>query len=197
MGLKNKKESTIREGDKILHVERGNPRFSPRKSAYKAFPVHSFESRSASIFREGMPKITPGTKIAMILRALTLRCPHCGARGVLASWFKLKERCPRCKLHLHRDERDYFLGAYTIMLIAVEMSFAFGFLIVLLITWPNPPWEWIQWGGAVVLTAGVLIAYPFAKTLFLAIDLIFRPVSSSELGWYDDDEIMKKIDEPR
>jgi hypothetical protein len=48
-----------------------------------------------------------------------------------------------------------------------------------------------------VLSAGVLIAYPFAKTLFLAIDLIFRPVSSSELGWYDDDEIMKKTDEPR
>lgn len=123
----------------------------------------------------------------MILRALTLRCPHCGSSGLLVSWFRLKERCPRCKLHLHRDERDYFLGAYTIMLIAVEMTFAFGFLVVLLLTWPDPPWESIEWVGALVLTAGILVAYPFAKTLFLAIDLIFRPVRSSELGWYEDE----------
>jgi hypothetical protein len=33
-----------------------------------------------------------------------------------------------------------------------------------------------------------VIAYPFAKTLFLAIDLIFRPVSSTELGWYKDED---------
>lgn len=70
------------------------------------------------------------------------------------------------------------------MLIAVEVLFAIGFLAVLLITWPNPPWDAIQWVGSIVLIAGVLIAYPFARTLFLAIDLIFRPVSSMELDWY-------------
>lgn len=122
----------------------------------------------------------------MILRALTLRCPHCGSRGVLASWFHLKERCPRCKLHLHRQEGDYFLGAYMIMLMAMETLFAFGFLVVLLITWPNPPWTAIQWVGGVVLFAGVLLAYPFSKILWLAIDLMFRPVISSELGWNEE-----------
>jgi uncharacterized protein (DUF983 family) len=134
------------------------------------------------------PAPTFRTTLAMIMRALTLRCPHCGSRGVLASWFHLKERCPRCKLHLHREEGDYFLGAYMIMLIAVEMLFGFGFLVVLIVTWPNPPWEAIQWVGAIILAAGVLIAYPFAKTLWLAIDLIFRPVSSAELGWYADEK---------
>lgn len=118
-----------------------------------------------------------------------LRCPHCGARGILASWFRLKDRCPRCKLHLHREETDYFLGAYTIMLIAVEGLFAIGFVAVLLITWPNPPWEAIEWVGAVILTAGVLIAYPFARTLFLAIDLSFRPISSMELDWYHGENV--------
>ena len=75
------------------------------------------------------------------------------------------------------------------MLLAVEMLFAFGFVVVLLVTWPNPPWDTIQWAGVIVLSAGAVIAYPFAKTLFLAIDLIFRPVSSAELGWYDKDEM--------
>jgi hypothetical protein len=67
--------------------------------------------------------------------------------------------------------------------------FAMGFVAVLLLTWPNPPWELIEWGGVVVLTAGVLIAYPFARTLFLAIDLIFRPISSMELGWYQGEDV--------
>ena len=125
----------------------------------------------------------------MIARALTLRCPHCGSRGVLASWFKLEERCPRCKLHLHREEGDYFLGAYMIMLMAMEVLFAFGFLVVLILTWPDPPWAAIQWVGGVVLFAGVLLAYPFAKTLWLAIDLIFRPVGSQELGWNAGEDI--------
>ena len=121
-----------------------------------------------------------------------LRCPHCGSRGILATWFRLEEQCPRCRLNLHREEGDYFLGAYTIMLIAIEMLFAIGFLITLLVTWPNPPWEMIQWVGVIVLIAGTVIAYPFAKTLFLAIDLIFRPVSSTELGWYQDEDAISE-----
>jgi uncharacterized protein (DUF983 family) len=133
----------------------------------------------------------------MIGRALLLRCPHCGSRGILASWFRLNDRCPRCKLHLHREEGDYFLGAYTIMLIAIEMLFALGFLIVLLVTWPNPPWDAIEWGGVVVLILGTVIAYPFAKTLFLAIDLIFRPVDAAELGWYKDEAMPSDEVTPR
>jgi uncharacterized protein (DUF983 family) len=126
-------------------------------------------------------------QVRMIRRALLLRCPHCGSRGILANWFHLRRNCPRCKLDMHRQEGDYFLGAYTIMLIAVELLFAVGFVVVLIVTWPDPPWEAIQWGGIIILSAGAVIAYPFAKTLFLAIDLIFRPVSPSELGWYDDE----------
>jgi hypothetical protein len=72
---------------------------------------------------------------------------------------------------------------------AVEGLFAIGFVLVLLLTWPNPPWQAIQWVGVLVLTAGVLIAYPFARTLFLAIDLIFRPISSMELDWYQGEDV--------
>ncbi len=133
------------------------------------------------------PELTFRVASAMIWRALTLRCPHCGGRRVLASWFRLKERCPRCRLHLHREEGDYFLGAYVIMLMTMELVFAIGLLVVLMVTWPSPPWEMIQWVGAAVLVAGILVAYPFAKTLWLAIDLIFRPVSANELGWHTED----------
>ncbi|MBA2706885.1 MAG: DUF983 domain-containing protein [Gemmatimonadaceae bacterium] len=140
------------------------------------------------------PKTTLRIASAMLWRALTLRCPHCGGGPVLASWFRLKDRCPRCRLHLHREEGDYFLGAYMISLIFMEGLFAVAFVVVLFVTWPNPPWEAIQWVGVVVLVAGILIAYPFAKTLWLAIDLIFRPVSASELGWNAGDAVTEEDD---
>lgn len=130
----------------------------------------------------------------MLSRAMRLRCPHCGAGSVLLTWFRLKERCPRCRLHLERGESDYFLGAYMVMLIAMEGIFAIGFLIVLLMTWPDPPWEAIQWGGGVVLFVSVLGSYPFAKTLWLAVDLMFRPVVPAELGWHEGDPSLQEED---
>ncbi|MEP6509603.1 MAG: DUF983 domain-containing protein [Gemmatimonadales bacterium] len=142
------------------------------------------------------PGMTAKVVSAMLWRALTLRCPHCGGRRILADWFHLKERCPRCGLHLHREEDDYFLGAYMVALMFVEALFAFGFLIVLLVTWPDPPWDAIQYVGSVVLIIGVLAAYPFAKTLWLAIDLVFRPVAAKELGWYKGD-VAIEIEEKR
>ena len=114
-------------------------------------------------------------------RALLLHCPNCGGEGILKSWFALQDRCPSCNLRLGRDEPDYFLGAYLVSLAVVEVIFAVAFLVVLIVTWPNPPWDWIQWGGAFLMLAAVLLVYPFAKTLWLAADLIFRPAGLMEM----------------
>lgn len=125
----------------------------------------------------------------MFGRALRLRCPHCGGRPVLKDWFHLRERCPRCRLNLERGESDYFLGGYTLSLLAVEALFALGFVVVLYLTWPNPPWEAMQWVGAIVLGVSVIAWYPFAKLVWLAVDLIFRPVAYRELGWHEEEGI--------
>jgi hypothetical protein len=34
------------------------------------------------------------------------------------------------------------------------------------------------------MIAGAVICYPFAKALWLALDLIFRPMSPEELEWH-------------
>ena len=93
----------------------------------------------------------------------------------------MRERCPTCGILLERGESDYFIGAYTLNLIAVEILLALGFLVVVVLTWPNPPWRLIQWGGAFLMIAAALIVYPFAKTLWLAADLIFRPAGQMEM----------------
>ena len=74
-----------------------------------------------------------------------------------------------------------------VSLIAMECVFALGFLVVLLVTWPDPPWDAIQWVGGAVLVASILGSYPFAKTVWLAVDLMFRPVGPNELGWHEGD----------
>jgi uncharacterized protein (DUF983 family) len=128
------------------------------------------------------PDLTFRRASLLLGRALRLRCPTCGSGGIFASWWKLRKRCPECGLWLERGEGDYYLGAYVVSLIVIEMIFAIGFVMVLLVTWPDPPWDAIQWVGALVLTAGVLISYPFSKTVWLAVDLMFRPVTLDDLS---------------
>jgi uncharacterized protein (DUF983 family) len=123
-------------------------------------------------------------KGVLLWRALALRCPNCGSRGIFASWFTLRERCPRCGLRLERGESDYFIGAYLLNLVAIEILLALAIFIVIIATWPDPPWTLLQYGGGLLMAAGAFLCYPFSKTTWLAIDLMFRPLTPEELAWH-------------
>jgi len=120
----------------------------------------------------------------MIFRALLRRCPNCGSRGIFSGYTTLKERCPQCGLRLHRGESDYFIGAYLLNLVAVELLFALVLAVVFISTYPNTPWALLQWGGLVLIIVGAVLCYPLSKALWLAADLIFRPMSPEELAWH-------------
>ena len=120
----------------------------------------------------------------LIIRALLRRCPNCGSPGIFAGYTALKERCPNCGLRLHRGESDYFIGAYLLNLVAVELLFAFVLAVVFITTYPNTPWTLLQWGGLVLIIVGAVLCYPLSKALWLAADLIFRPMSPEELAWH-------------
>jgi hypothetical protein len=60
-------------------------------------------------------------------------------------------------------------------LIAAEMLLAGGILVTLVLTWPDPPWDALLWGGIPVLVAFPIATYPVTKLLWLAFDLMFRP----------------------
>ena len=120
----------------------------------------------------------------MVFRAMLRRCPNCGSPGIFAGYTTLKERCPKCGLRLHRGENDYFIGAYLLNLVAVEVLFALVLAVVFIATYPDTPWALLQWGGLALMLAGAVLCYPFAKSLWLAADLIFRPVSPEEMAWH-------------
>jgi uncharacterized protein (DUF983 family) len=118
----------------------------------------------------------------MLGRALTVRCPNCGARGILASWFKLEPACPRCHLRPERGESDYFLGGMMFNIVLAE-----GVLVVLLIatlavTWPRVPWTLLQFGAPAAMVLAPIVLYPFSRLVWLAFDLMLRPAVPNDLA---------------
>ena len=86
------------------------------------------------------------------------------------------EQCPRCELHLERREQGYIVGAYMLNIVAAELLWLGVGVGIAVATWPDPPWSLLMYGGAALMVVSPLVCYRFAKTLFLALDLTFRPV---------------------
>ena len=128
------------------------------------------------------PRSHSGLGKALILfsRAAMLRCPACGSGGLFESWFKLKERCPGGGLLFGRDP-GYELGAMALSLIFAEGIWAVSFVTILVMTWPNPPWTFLQWGSVVLMIGLPLLMFPFTRTLALALDVLIRPIDRREL----------------
>lgn len=117
----------------------------------------------------------------MTMRALLLRCPRCGGRGIWRSYFRMRRTCPTCTLVLDRGEsEDYWLGAYMFNLVAAELVAIAISVSVIVVNWPDVPWNAV-WFGSIALAALMpVLFFPFARNLWLAWDLYFRPREPSD-----------------
>jgi len=98
------------------------------------------------------------------------------------TYFQLRERCPTCGYRFEREE-GFFTGVYLI-----NYSFTAALLFVLVMGYTL--WATIGGGGpplAPVIVVGLVIAvvlpvaaYPVAKTVWAAIDLLLRPLEPVE-----------------
>ena len=120
--------------------------------------------------------------LPMLGRALTLRCPNCGSRGMLRNWFHMSERCPSCGLRVEREGNDYMAGSIMFNIVLAEMIFAAVFIGYLLATWPHPELERARDRGAVGMALAPFVLFPFSKLVWLAADLALRPAAASELA---------------
>ena len=126
-----------------------------------------------------------GVSLRLFWRAMRLRCPHCGGKPVLQSWFRLRERCGVCGLRLERGEaEDYYLGGMMFNLFLSELVFAGLFLVLVIVLWPNVPWTALEYGIAAAVCIAPLLFYPMSKLLWLAFDIAFRPVTAAEMDWH-------------
>ena len=94
----------------------------------------------------------------------------------------MRSNCPSCHLLLDRGEADYFLGGYTINFVVSELLIVVGAAVGIVLSWPDVPWRLITWSLVGLMLVAPIFFYPFAKTLWLAFDLIFRPPTLRDLA---------------
>lgn len=121
-------------------------------------------------------------KRVMFRRAIRKRCPICGGGALFRGWFHMKEHCPTCGLRTRRGEDGYTLGAVWFNLFLAEVLTVSVFVTTLIRTWPDPPWDVLQVVGPIEAIITPLLVWPFARTLFLAFDLCFRPMEQKDFA---------------
>jgi uncharacterized protein (DUF983 family) len=115
----------------------------------------------------------------MIGRGLVRHCAACGGGHLFRRWFRMIDRCPRCDLRFERIE-GHWTGDLGINTIVSFGSLLLALIVGFLVTWPDVP-------GLALFTAALAIAilvplafYPFSKTIWLALDLLMRPLEPGE-----------------
>lgn len=112
----------------------------------------------------------PGA-ITVLARGLTKRCPRCGEQDLFAGWLKIRDRCPRCTLRLEREEGG-FLGAMTVNYSATTLAWVVFLAAWLLIDLPDVNVAALTVGSMAVVAVFPLLFFPFAKTIWAAIDYL-------------------------
>jgi uncharacterized protein (DUF983 family) len=120
-------------------------------------------------------------KAAALLRGCRKHCAVCNSGGLFTRWFTMAERCPRCDLRFERIE-GHWTGDLGINTIVSFGTLLIALIVGFLLTWPDPPG--VELFVVAVAIAGLvpLLFFPFSKTIWLAIDLIIRPLEPGEVA---------------
>jgi len=115
-----------------------------------------------------------------VARAFSLRCPNCGDGWVLTKLGRVRPRCTVCGFRFERTEENYFSGAMFFGLLMGEGIFALSLFFVVLLSWPNVPWDALTFGAPAGMLLLLPILLPFSKVVWLSIDVLVRPVQPQE-----------------
>lgn len=115
----------------------------------------------------------------VLRRAMRRQCPSCGQGGIFTSWLSTVERCPRCNWYFERGD-GYFIGATCVNLVIAEAIPFLFFILVLVFTWPRANWNLAGLGAIVLAVVCPILFYPWARMIWLAVDLVIRPIQPDE-----------------
>lgn len=120
--------------------------------------------------------------VRLLARGSVKHCPNCGSGHLYDGWFQMKERCPRCGMRFER-ERGFFVGAYLInfcVIIVVLFVLCMGVVALKAVDDTASAWPLLVAGLFTALVLPIAF-YPFARTIWSALDLALTPLSAAEL----------------
>jgi uncharacterized protein (DUF983 family) len=116
---------------------------------------------------------TPRLKLKPTLfRALRRRCPVCGHPKIFSGYFTLKRVCPNCDYEFAREE-GYWVGAVIMNLAVTEGIFFVVLVATVIATAPDVNWVYLLVIGMVTNLLFPVVFYPFSKTIWMVVDLVF------------------------
>jgi uncharacterized protein (DUF983 family) len=161
--------------------QRGSSTTDRPASSAGAAPAKSPKPPKASWSRPKPARAVPRAPIVRtMVRGFTKRCANCGSGHLFHGYFRMVERCPRCGLKFHRQEGQWSgdIGANTIV------TFALLWVVLVigsLLTWDDPKLPLLAGMALAVVVLFPPFFIPYAKTLWVAVDVLMRPVEPDEL----------------
>ncbi len=112
-------------------------------------------------------------------RALALRCPRCGARGMFRRFAKLHETCPTCELVFRREQGSQTGSMY----LTAAVNQVFAALVILAVVLCT------DWGLAVQLAVSipVVVAFciaflPWSQAIWAGVEFATDCINREEWG---------------
>lgn len=113
------------------------------------------------------------TRPTLFARALTLRCPRCGGRGIIRHWLGVADSCPTCDISIVGGGNR--VGSYVYNLVIAELCTVTLIVGLVWSRWPEVPWDLLGWLAPLLAVTLPLAFYPFSRLLFVATDLAMHP----------------------
>lgn len=91
----------------------------------------------------------------------------------------MRTTCPGCGLVFRRAPGQW-LGSWFLNIVLVQAVLVVGISVLVAVTWPARL-SWLAIAAVVVVALMVpLVTFPFSRTLWVAIDLVMRPLDFND-----------------
>ncbi|HYG71191.1 MAG TPA: DUF983 domain-containing protein, partial [Actinomycetota bacterium] len=113
-------------------------------------------------------------------RGAVRHCPRCGGGRLFTSWFKIRERCPRCGFRLEREEGG-FLGAMTFNYAITAVIWLAVFIVWLVVDLPDVRVFLLTVVSISIAVVVPLLFWPISKTLWAAVDYLVTQTETAHI----------------
>ena len=146
-----------------------------------AAQTNGASDRAGSASAPVLPSSDAARVRVLLGRAIRRHCPYCGADGIFAGWWSLRDQCPSCGVSFEREE-GYFLGAYALNLLVAEvLGLGIALVLIFKTRLSQAPLLWQELVAVSFAVALPLLFFPYSRTTWMALDLLLHPpVAESE-----------------